>query len=62
MITAVTLPFVSLTGDTSLIGMYGVIVIFYMIAIVSNSIFTVINKLAKDILSKVRSERKAGRV
>ena len=58
LITAFVLPFAELTWNTSLIEMYGVVGIFYLIAIISNAIFSVVNNIAEGILGKIRSEIK----
>ena len=62
LITALVLPFAELTWDTSLIGIYGVVGIFYLIAIISNAIFTAVNNIAEYILVKVKTEIKTKRI
>lgn len=62
VITALILPFSDLAGDTSLTGMYGLVAFFYVMAIVSNAIYTVLNNRAERILGKANSKIRVGRI
>lgn len=50
VITALVLPFSDLAEGTSLFAMYGVVTLFYVMAVVSGVIYTVINNKAESNL------------
>jgi len=54
-ITALVLPFADLAEGTSLISMYGMTSLFYVMAIVSNTGFILLNNVADDLLARVRT-------